>query len=155
MVPPIPSNRIRSLRQKPRQVQGKTRLDNFLVKTKDNSFNATQLRFVPRIATQQQASETQHQAKFGARNLTIQRHSFILRVLNRLQAGDSWTEYKNQRRCELIDREIDGVITPLEQIELESLQAQMVRYRQKLAPLPIEYAKKLHAEVTGNQNEPF
>lgn len=58
-----------------------------------------------------------------------------------------WTKEKNARRCELIDREIDGKLKPEEAIELRRLQAEMLRYRQKVAPLPIEDARKLHQEL--------
>src|SRR4029077_21157064 len=33
--------------------------------------------------------------------------------------GGPWTEAKNARRCALVDREIDGILTPEEAIELE------------------------------------
>ena len=36
-----------------------------------------------------------------------------------------WTEAKNQRRYDLIDREIDGTLTANERGELESLKDQM------------------------------
>src|SRR5262249_47801022 len=54
-----------------------------------------------------------------------------------------WTEAKNQRRCDLIDREIDGTLTPDEQVELEDLQGQMLRYRHRVAPLPLAHARQL------------
>ena len=58
-----------------------------------------------------------------------------------------WTEEKNARRCDLIDRKFAGGITPPEALELARLQEQMVRYRQKVAPLPLEDARKLHQEL--------
>ena len=58
-----------------------------------------------------------------------------------------WTEEKNARRCDLIDRKFAGGITPAEALELARLQEQMVRYRQKVAPLPLEDARKLHQEL--------
>lgn len=60
---------------------------------------------------------------------------------------DEWTESKNSRRCALIDKEIDGVLTPEEAIELRQLQDQMLRYQNKVAPWPIDAARKLYQEL--------
>ena len=60
---------------------------------------------------------------------------------------DEWTSAKNQRRCELIDRDIDGQLTPDERIELEDLQLQLRRYVNKGAPLPHEPLRKLHQDL--------
>ena len=62
--------------------------------------------------------------------------------------GDEpWTEAKNQRRCDLIDRKYAGSLTPPEAVELAQLQEQMLRYRQRIAPLPLEDARRLHQEL--------
>ncbi len=58
-----------------------------------------------------------------------------------------WTEAKNQRRCDLIDREIDDKLTPAEASELERLQAEMLRYRREVSPLPLDDARRLHQEL--------
>jgi hypothetical protein len=58
-----------------------------------------------------------------------------------------WTEAKNKRRCELIDKDIDDHLTPGEAIELEVLQRQMDRHLRKVAPLPLEDARRLHQEL--------
>jgi hypothetical protein len=58
-----------------------------------------------------------------------------------------WTAEKNARRCELIDRELDGIITPSETAELESLQNQMRSYVNRVAPLPLDEVRKLHEEL--------
>ena len=60
--------------------------------------------------------------------------------------GD-WTEAKNTRRCELIDRKYEGALTPEEGVELAGLQEEMLRYRQLVAPLPLEGARRLHQEL--------
>ncbi len=57
------------------------------------------------------------------------------------------TEQKNTRRCELIDREIDGVLTPEEVVELRQLQDEMLRYQNKVAPWPTRGARHLHQEL--------
>ncbi len=58
-----------------------------------------------------------------------------------------WTDDKNQRRAELVDRQIRGTLTDEERAELERLQQQMRAYREKVAPLPIEDTRRLHAEL--------
>jgi hypothetical protein len=62
-------------------------------------------------------------------------------------AADDWTDAKNDRRCELVDRQIGGTLTPDEAAELADLQQQMLRHRDRVAPLPLEYARKLHQEL--------
>lgn len=62
--------------------------------------------------------------------------------------GDgAWTDEKNARRCQLIDWKYERGLTSTEAAELASLQAQMLRYRQKVAPLPLEEARRLHQEL--------
>jgi len=62
--------------------------------------------------------------------------------------GDEpWTEERNQRRCDLIDRKYAGALTPAEALELAHLQARMLRYRQHVAPLPLDDARRLHQEL--------
>ncbi len=58
-----------------------------------------------------------------------------------------WTNAKNHRRCDLIDKEIDGTLTAQEAAELQQLQRAMLRYRHKVAPLPLAAARKLHQEL--------
>lgn len=62
-------------------------------------------------------------------------------------ATDDWTAALDDRRCELIDREIDGTLTPAERTELEDLQARMLRHRHRVAPLPLAHARQLLAEL--------
>jgi hypothetical protein len=58
-----------------------------------------------------------------------------------------WSEAKNARRCALVDREIDGTLTPEEAAELALLQEQMLRERRKLAPVPLEDLRRLHQDL--------
>jgi hypothetical protein len=60
---------------------------------------------------------------------------------------DNWNQEKNARRCELIDREIQGTISPDEKIELEQLQKQMVTDLNTVSPLFIEAARRVHGEL--------
>jgi len=57
--------------------------------------------------------------------------------------ADPWTEFKNDRRCELIDKEIGDTLSIAERHELEDLQEQMLRYRHRVAPLPLSHARQL------------
>ncbi len=61
--------------------------------------------------------------------------------------ASAWTRQKNLRRCFLIDREIDGTITPEEGGELALLQRQMLDHLQRVAPLPIEATRRLYDEL--------
>jgi len=62
-------------------------------------------------------------------------------------SGDLWTEDKNRRRAELVDRQIAGMLTSDEEAELQVLQQQMRAYRDKVAPLPLEDTRQLHAQL--------
>src|SRR5260370_15411687 len=48
--------------------------------------------------------------------------------------SEEWTEEKNQRRCDLIDQEIDGAISPAETVELCRLQGPTLRYHNRVTP---------------------
>ena len=54
---------------------------------------------------------------------------------------------KNDRRCKLIDKEIDGTLLPTEERELAELQRQMLAYRRKVAPLPLKEAQRVHQQL--------
>lgn len=58
-----------------------------------------------------------------------------------------WTKAKNDRRCDLIDRKYAGGLTPAEALELAQLQEEMLRYRERVAPLPLEDARRLHQQL--------
>jgi type I restriction-modification system DNA methylase subunit len=62
-------------------------------------------------------------------------------------AEEEWTDAKNDRRAELIERKIAKTITPDEESEFEQLQAQLRHYRDRVAPLPLEEARRLHQEL--------
>ena len=58
-----------------------------------------------------------------------------------------WTDAKNARRIELIKKKHAGGLSPAEHVELGGLQEEMLRFRQKVAPLPLEDARRLHQEL--------
>jgi hypothetical protein len=70
--------------------------------------------------------------------------------------GDSaqeWTDEKNNRRCDLIEKKYAGGLTPAEAIELRSLQEQMLRYRESIAPLPLAEVRRLHQELLAKAQQ--
>jgi hypothetical protein len=68
-------------------------------------------------------------------------------------APEEWTEAKNDRRCDLIDREIAATLTPGEAVELHRLQREMLRYRRRTAPLPLDDARRLHQELLAKAGQ--
>ena len=58
-----------------------------------------------------------------------------------------WTEQKNRRRCELLDRKYDHGLSLAEEAELALLQDAMYRFIDKVAPLPLDEARSLHQEL--------
>jgi hypothetical protein len=66
-----------------------------------------------------------------------------------------WTSGENDRRCDLIEKDLDGQLTPQEQLELELLEARLDRYVNRVAPLPLEQLRQLYQqtlEKAGNAN---
>lgn len=68
-------------------------------------------------------------------------------------AVQTWTEKKNDRRCDLINKEIDSTLTVAEKCEVEQLQREMLAYRQKVAPLPLEEVRALHQHLKSLEEE--
>lgn len=64
-----------------------------------------------------------------------------------LDDNDEWSDEKNARRFALIDKEIDGTLTPAESAELHNLQAEIDAFLRRVAPLPITETRKLHARL--------
>jgi hypothetical protein len=74
--------------------------------------------------------------------------AWLVPPVNAVANGDeAWTDAKNDRRCGLIDRKYAVGLTPAEAAELAVLQEQMLRYRQRVAPLPLDGARRLHQEL--------
>src|SRR4051794_31934949 len=62
------------------------------------------------------------------------------------QEGE-WTQEKDQRRCELIERKYEHGLSPSEGAELALLQDAMHRYIDRVAPLPLDAARSLQQEL--------
>jgi hypothetical protein len=60
---------------------------------------------------------------------------------------DEWTDEKNSRRINLSDKKIQDTLHETERQELELLQRQAVAYRDRVAPLPIDGARRLHQRL--------
>jgi hypothetical protein len=63
------------------------------------------------------------------------------------EEGGPWTVAKANRRGFLVDRKIDGTLTPEEAGELAALQKQMIRERERLAPVPLATLRQLHQQL--------
>ncbi len=105
---------------------------------------------------------TSHPAEDHLRGLSdligqvVQPHRFKLVLTktaeDRSESGDSfnacdWSDELNERRIELIDKDIQANITTGERAELAELQSRAVAYRDRVAPLPIEGARRLHQQL--------
>jgi hypothetical protein len=64
-----------------------------------------------------------------------------------------WSDKLNERRIELIDKDIQGNITAEERVELAELQRRAVAYRDRVAPLPIEGARRLHQQLLERKGQ--
>lgn len=76
--------------------------------------------------------------------------AFVVSAVDAKQNGEDepWTKAKNDRRCDLIDRKhVGGGLSPAEALELARLQEQMLRYRDRVAPLPLDDARRLHQQL--------
>ena len=60
----------------------------------------------------------------------------------------------NKDTIELIKKKHAGGLSPTEHAELGGIQAEMLRFRQKVAPLPLEDARQLHQELLARAAAP-
>lgn len=61
--------------------------------------------------------------------------------------GEVWTDAKNARRCELIERKYSAGLTPSETGELALLQDAFYCHLERVAPLPLDAARQLDQEL--------
>jgi hypothetical protein len=64
-----------------------------------------------------------------------------------------WSDAKNERRCELIDKDIQGALDAAERRELESLTQQLRAHRRSVAPIPITGAARLHEQLLEQKRQ--
>jgi hypothetical protein len=67
-------------------------------------------------------------------------------------ADPVWCDALNQRRFALIDKEIQGLLTPAESIELAGLTRMLRDHIESEANLPIEGARSLHRKLLQLQS---
>ncbi len=60
-----------------------------------------------------------------------------------------WTDEMNQRRFDLIDREIQGLLSPVEQMELEALTQALRCHVESENLMPFSGAQALHRRLVG------
>jgi hypothetical protein len=58
-----------------------------------------------------------------------------------------WSAEKDARRCELIDKKIQRTIDAAEACELGELQSEAMEHFDRIAPPPIEGARRLHEQL--------
>lgn len=68
-------------------------------------------------------------------------------ALERRAVGASWSDALNQRRFALIDKEIQGLLTPAESVELAGLTRIMRDHVDSEANLPMDGARTLHRKL--------
>jgi len=93
----------------------------------------------------------------------LSKHSLTLLLTEAVEGDQSaggnganngaWSDELNERRIELIDKDIQGTITTAERGELAELQRQAVAYRDRVAPLPIEGARRLHQQLLERKQQ--
>jgi hypothetical protein len=66
---------------------------------------------------------------------------------------DGWTEAQDELRCMLIDEEIAGTLTLGEATDLQRLQRAMLRHRRRVAPRPLEDARRLCQELLAKASQ--
>lgn len=70
-----------------------------------------------------------------------------------LHNDDRWNVQKNARRCELLDKKIQGTLTDTETIELQELQREAMAYRDAAARPRLEVARQLHRELLEKKKQ--
>ena len=69
------------------------------------------------------------------------------------EGSDQWSEERNARRCDLIDKEIEGHITEEERSELEILQSEAIEHFDRVAPWPMEGGRRLHQQLLEKKRQ--
>ena len=81
-------------------------------------------------------------------------HDRVRDLFAESNGNGGWTAEKEGRRRDLIDKDIAGTITVEERAELAALDLQGNQHYDKIAPRPIEGARRLHRQLLnqrGNQ----
>jgi len=85
--------------------------------------------------------------------LTSDDYQRVRVLLESPEDESTWTESVNDRRCELIDKDIAQTISVDERVELAVLERQADAYFDKIAPPPMAGVKELHQELLNKREE--
>jgi hypothetical protein len=69
------------------------------------------------------------------------------------QESGPWTDERNARRCDLIDRQIEGTITAVEIQELDELQTQLRRHLEQSTPFDMAGAQRIHQQLLQKKRD--
>lgn len=115
---------------------------------------------MPVTITLQDSLARQLEKQAGLRNVSLQQ--WAVEVLHRHseaaatgpdEGNEAWTEEKNVRRCDLIDKQIEGTIAPAELRELDELQSQLRRHLDEVAPFDLAGAQRIHRQLLQKKRE--
>ncbi|MBL7037212.1 MAG: hypothetical protein ISR77_01220 [Pirellulaceae bacterium] len=111
---------------------------------------------VPRISSEQRKALDEHcgqpifvvdperQQRFA---LLSDKDDRVRDLLADTSDGSEWTAEKEARRSELIDKDIAGTISADERTELAILDRQGNEHYDRVAPRPMEGARRLHQQL--------
>ncbi len=74
-------------------------------------------------------------------------------LLGPFEQEETWTAEKDSRRCQLIDKQIQGTLSATEQREFSKLQEEALEHFDRVAPPPIAGARKLHAKLIKKKQQ--
>lgn len=115
---------------------------------------------MPVTITLQDSLARKLEKQAGLRNVSLQQ--WAVEVLHRHseaaaagpdEGNGAWTEEMNVRRCDLIDKQIEGTIAPAELRELDELQSQLRRHLDEVAPLDLAGARRIHRQLLQKKLE--
>jgi hypothetical protein len=111
----------------------------------------------PELTQEQRRAIDQHQGRPVYIVDTDTRETFVLlsasdfykvqSMLAYKSDNGPWTDEKNRRRIELIDKRVAGTISHLELVELNGLQQQAEEYFDQVAPPPMKGVRELHRQL--------
>lgn len=74
-------------------------------------------------------------------------------MLDQRTSNVAWSDDKNGRRLELIDKKVAQTITAVESLELADLQQQAETHFDKIAPPPMKGVAELHQQLLNRDNQ--
>jgi hypothetical protein len=107
-----------------------------------------------RISDTEYLQVWQHVQQWGTeprRRLADQIHQSL--ICDHPGSDGEWTEAKNARRCQLIDKDIQEALTEADRQELATLTQQLRAYRRRVAPIPIDGARRLHEQLLEKKRQ--